>query len=196
MNKRSYKSLTKTSRAKPWSGGYGDIRLIVFTDEEMDLFKDKLKDLEEKGLIGIEDNEIWVHEDEAEKIADVLGIDYEKAYKTTDMKVRDEFIKGNYKKLVAEKESYTTLFEEPNEDIDDLVSIIESRYGTAIADQFNAIMNGKPLENQNPNALAYIGEFLVNRGEARGDEETKATGEEILNYLKDKHGYTGRSWEW
>lgn len=46
----------------------------------------------------------------------------------------------------------------------DFLRMIDSKLGWAIYQQAKAIMNGEPLEDQNPNALKYISDFALSVG--------------------------------
>lgn len=65
---------------------------------------------------------------------------------------------------------------------DDLASIIESKFGWSVAEQFKAITVGQqPMEDQNDNALRYILNFLKNRQEPEAQDVVG----EIQEYFDD-----------
>ena len=65
---------------------------------------------------------------------------------------------------------------------DDLKDIINSKYGWAIANQFEDILNGEELEAQNTNALIIITEFL----DTREDDGAEDMADEIRLFLHEK----------
>lgn len=76
------------------------------------------------------------------------------------------------------QEKITKLRHYPQEyDNEDLVEMLESREGTAVADQLKDILRGGSFDNQNDNALEIIRDFLNHKGEDR-------MAEDITEYLK------------
>ena len=59
----------------------------------------------------------------------------------------------------------------------DLVDICNSRLGWSISGQLDNILNGKPMDDQNPNALREISRFL------KRYEDYTELKEEIDQYL-------------
>lgn len=81
--------------------------------------------------------------DLAELIADYLEIDYSGGQ--TDDEAVDSALGG-------------TLSDE------DFLNLIHSKFGWAIHAQAKAVLDGEPLEEQNPNALEYISDFAEMQG--------------------------------
>lgn len=61
----------------------------------------------------------------------------------------------------------------------DLLDIAENRMGWAVAEQLKHVLEGKPFDDQNPNALRMISDFL----KGRDDEELADWAAEIDEYL-------------
>lgn len=79
-------------------------------------------------------------------------------------------------------------------ELSDLIEICRSwnRMGWAVQSQLESVLDGSPLEDQNPNALEMILDFLrdVDRTVAWCDdqqlrESTQAVHEQIADYLKE-----------
>ena len=76
------------------------------------------------------------------------------------------------------QEKLTKLRHYPQEyDTEDLVEMLESREGTAVADQLKDILRGDLFDNQNNNALEIIRDFLKHKGEDN-------MAEDLDKYLK------------
>jgi hypothetical protein len=80
------------------------------------------------------------------------------------------------------QEKLTKLRHYPQEyDNEDLVEMLESREGTAVADQLKDILRGDLFDNQNSNALEIIRDFLKHKGEDN-------MAEDLDEYLKSSEG--------
>lgn len=80
---------------------------------------------------------------------------------------------GASKKQATEEEEYDfdpslTIFEQHLEYPEDLVNVVKSKYGGAIAEQLDDIIKGNSIEDQNVNALNYIYSFLYKQLQQNG----------------------------
>ena len=91
------------------------------------------------------------------------------------------------KTAVAETETKTGCTWKPGDDIadtltgrysiTDLVLICTGKHGSMVAKQLESILDGEPIEDQNPNAVMIIGEFLI----AQGEHDTAAAIETMAD---------------
>ena len=67
----------------------------------------------------------------------------------------------------------------------DLVKCCAVDYGSAVADQLQAILDGDNLDEQNSNALRYISKFLSIYSKKYKNEDWQDEADRINDYLKE-----------